>query len=203
MFLSVPIEISEFVPWLGTVTVLSPFFHFSWLPVWSTFLNPSFLSRSCTSFTRFPVGFLPFFLSLFFSFLSFFLSFFLAYKTATHQTVTLVLDTIRLAMKNEKEKIAAELLLHSDQSLKYTSHAYFKLTQEYGITPSMSRRGNPYDNALAENFFGILKSECIYRHKPRTLAEADELIARYIYFYNRERIQLKTGVAPLTLHHFA
>lgn len=126
-----------------------------------------------------------------------------AYKTAAHQTVNLVLDTIRLAMKNEKEKIAAELQLHSDQGFQYTSHAYFKLTQEYGITPSMSRRGNPYDNALAENFFGILKSECIYRHKPRTLEEADELIDRYIYFYNHERIQLKTGVAPLTLRHSA
>lgn len=126
-----------------------------------------------------------------------------AYKTSTHQTVNLVLDTIRLAMKNEKEKIAVELQLHSDQGFQYTSHAYFKLTQEYGIIPSMSRRGNPYDNALAENFFGILKSECIYRHKPRTLAEADELIDRYIYFYNHERIQLKTGVAPLTLRHSA
>lgn len=126
-----------------------------------------------------------------------------AYKTAAHQTVNLVLDTIRLAMKNEKEKVAAELQLHSDQGFQYTSHAYFKLTKEYGITPSMSRRGNPYDNALAENFFGILKAECIYRHKPRTLAEADELINRYIYFYNHERIQLKTGVAPLTLRHSA
>ncbi len=124
-----------------------------------------------------------------------------AYKTAAHQTVNLVLDTIRLAMKREKGKVAAELQLHSDQGFQYTSPAYFKLTQEYGITPSMSRRGNPYDNALAENFFGILKAECIYRHKPRTLAEADEMIDRYIYFYNRERIQLKTGVAPLTLRH--
>ncbi len=72
-----------------------------------------------------------------------------AYKTAAHQTVNLVLDTIRLAMKREKGKVAAELQLHSDQDFQYTSHAYFKRTQEYGITPSMSRRGNPYDNALA------------------------------------------------------
>ena len=65
----------------------------------------------------------------------------------------------------------------------------------------MSRRGNCYDNALAENFFGILKTECIYRHKPATIQEAKEMINRYIYFYNHERIQLKTGVAPLTLRH--
>ena len=84
-----------------------------------------------------------------------------AYKTATQQTVNLVLDTIRMAMKKEKKKVAAELQLHSDQGFQYTSHAYFKLTQSYGITPSMSRKGNPYDNAMAENFFSILKTECI------------------------------------------
>ena len=124
-----------------------------------------------------------------------------AYKTASRQTVNLVLDTIRLAMK--KEKVAAELQLHSDQGFQYTSQAYFKLTQSYGITPSMSRKGNPYDNAMAGNFFSILKTECIYRHKPKTFQEANELIDRYIYFYNHERIQTKTGVAPLSLRHSA
>ena len=126
-----------------------------------------------------------------------------AYKTASQQTVSLVLDTIRLAMKKEKKRVAAELQLHSDQGFQYTSTAYFKLTQSYGITPSMSRKGNPYDNAMAENFFSILKTECIYRHKPRTLSEAQHMIDDYIYFYNHERIQIKTGVAPLTQRHSA
>ena len=126
-----------------------------------------------------------------------------AYKTGTEQTVNLVLDTIRLAMRREKKKVTAELQLHSDQGAQYASQAYFELTQRYGITPSMSRRGNPYDNALAENFFGILKTECIYRHKPATLNEARNMIDRYIHFYNHERIQYKTGVAPLTLRHSA
>lgn len=129
-----------------------------------------------------------------------------AYKTGAKQTVNLVLDTIRLAVRKEKlrkKKVTAELRLHSDQGFQYTSHGYFKLTQSYGITPSMSRRGNCYDNALAENFFGILKTECIYRHKPETFKEANEMIDRYIHFYNHERIQLKTGVAPLTLRHSA
>ena len=126
-----------------------------------------------------------------------------AYKTATQQTVNLVLDTVRMAMKKEKKRVAAELQLHSDQGFQYTSQAYFKLTQSYGITPSMSRKGNPYDNAMAENFFSILKTECIYRHKPKTLSEANYLIDRYIHFYNHERIQNKTGVAPLTLRHSA
>ena len=121
-----------------------------------------------------------------------------SYKTGTRQTVNLVLDTIRLAMKKEKKRVAAELQLHSDQGFQYTSQAYFDLTQAYGITPSMSRKGNPYDNAMAENFFSILKTECIYRRKPATFSEANEMIDRYIHFYNHERIQLKTGEAPLT-----
>ena len=126
-----------------------------------------------------------------------------AYKTASQQTINLVLDTIRMAMKKEKKRVAAELQLHSDQGFQYTSQAYFKLTQSYKITPSMSRRGNPYDNVMAENFFSILKTECIYRHKPESLDEANRMIDRYIDFYNNERIQTKTGVAPLTLRHSA
>lgn len=126
----------------------------------------------------------------------------IAYKTGTTQTVNLVLDTIRLAMQQEK-KVAEELRLHSDQGSQYTSQAYFDLTKGYGITPSMSRRGNCYDNAMAENFFSILKTECIYRHHPATFDEARMLIDNYIYFYNNQRIQLKTGVAPLTQRHSA
>ena len=126
-----------------------------------------------------------------------------AYKTASQQTINLVLDTIRLAMKKEKKRVAAELQLHSDQGFQYTSQAYFKLTQSYGITPSMSRKGNPYDNVMAENFFSILKTECIYRHKPQSFDEANNMIDSYIDFYNNERIQAKTGVAPLTLRHSA
>ena len=118
-----------------------------------------------------------------------------AYKTGTEQNVNLVLSTIRAA--KEKEKVTAELQLHSDQGFQYTSHPYFKLTQSYDITPSMSRRGNPYDNALAENFFSILKTECIYRAKLQTYEEARLLIDEYIHFYNNERIQLKTKLTPL------
>ena len=118
-----------------------------------------------------------------------------AYKTGTEQNVNLVLSTIREAKK--KEKVTTELQLHSDQGFQYTSQAYFKLTQSYGITPSMSRRGNPYDNALAENFFSILKTECIYRVKLQTYEEARLLISEYIHFYNHQRIQLKTKLTPL------
>lgn len=63
----------------------------------------------------------------------------------------------------------------------------------------MSRRGNPYDNALAENFFSILKTECIYRAKLQTYEEARLLIDEYIHFYNNQRIQLKTKLTPQEL----
>lgn len=120
-----------------------------------------------------------------------------AYKTSTQQTINLVLNTIREAKK--KEKVTAEVQLHSDQGFQYTSNQYFNLTKSYGITPSMSRRGNPYDNALAENFFSILKTECIYRTKLKTYEEARLIIDQYIDFYNNQRIQLKTKLTPQEL----
>ena len=118
-----------------------------------------------------------------------------AYKTGTEQNINLVLSTIRAAKR--KEKVTAELQLHSDQGFQYTSQAYNSLIKSYHITPSMSSRGNPYDNAMAENFFSILKTECIYRTKIRTYEEARFLIDQYIHFYNYERIQLKTKLTPL------
>lgn len=118
-----------------------------------------------------------------------------AYHTGTEQTVNLVLNAIRAAMG--KEAVAAELQLHSDQGIQYTSHAYINLTKEYGMTPSMSRRGNCYDNAMAENFFSILKTECIYRRKLATFDEARQRIDEYIDFYNNERILIKTSLTPL------
>lgn len=118
----------------------------------------------------------------------------IAHKTGTEQSVNLVLNTIKAAKQNEE--VTAEVQLHSDQGFQYTSTGYFNLTKEYGIIPSMSRRGNCYDNALAENFFGILKSECINRIKPKTFDEARRLIYDYIDFYNNERIQLKTKLTP-------
>lgn len=118
-----------------------------------------------------------------------------AHRTGTEQTVNLVLNTIKDAAS--KEKITTELQLHSDQGFQYTSTGYFNLTKEYGITPSMSRRGNCYDNAVAENFFGILKTECIYRRKPKTFEEARQMVDDFIWFYNNERIQLKTKLTPI------
>ena len=78
-----------------------------------------------------------------------------------------------------------------------SSQAYHDvLTQEYNITPSMSRRGNCWDNAPMENFFGHLKEEYLRQFRKTTFKEMELLIDKYIYFYNYERIQLKTRQTP-------
>lgn len=118
-----------------------------------------------------------------------------SYKTSKEQSIKLVLDTIKDAKR--KEKVTGNLQLHSDQGFQYTSKAYFDITKYYNISQSMSRKGNPYDNALAENFFSILKTECINRVKLKTQDEANSLICQYINFYNNYRIQTKTKLTPL------
>ena len=70
------------------------------------------------------------------------------------------------------------------------------LTKYYHITPSMSSPGTPLDNACAENFFSILKSEWLHRYTPATKEETRLLLGEYIHFYNYERIQLKTKLTP-------
>jgi len=104
-------------------------------------------------------------------------------------------------MQQEKKKAAAGLQLHSDQGLQCSSHAYFQQTQSYGITPSMSRRGNPFDSAMADNHFSILKTKCLYRHNPDSFKAGDAQINTFIHFCNHERIQSKTGAAPLSLRY--
>lgn len=119
-------------------------------------------------------------------------NFIVAYEMGTSQDVQLVLRTIKQA----KKEVANGLVLHSDQGFKYTSTGYYKLTQQYEILPSMSRAGTPLDNAPIENFFGILKTECVKRQKIQTFAEAKQLIDDYVHFYNYDRIQLKTKQTP-------
>jgi transposase InsO family protein len=118
--------------------------------------------------------------------------FVVAYRMGTEQTVNLVTMTIQDAMK----MAANGLILHSDQGFQYTSEAYFRLTQQYGITPSMSRRGNCLDNACMENFFGMLKTEWLSQHKFASLAAAREAVDQYIRYYNYERCNLNTRLTP-------
>jgi transposase InsO family protein len=116
-----------------------------------------------------------------------------AYKYSTIQDLKLVSDTIKLALKTTK---VVNTTLHSDQGVQYTSQMYNCLLRESGITPSMSRKATPLDNAPIESFFSSLKTECIYLEKPKTIQQAQELIDEYIDFYNYERIQLKHRASP-------
>lgn len=118
----------------------------------------------------------------------------LAWRIGNDMTSSLVIDTIREALK--REKVTGGLTLHSDQGSQYTSKAYFDLSQEYHFSPSMSSPGCPYDNAVMENFFGTLKTECLYRSHFTTREEVENLIAEYVHFYNYERINLKNGLTP-------
>lgn len=118
----------------------------------------------------------------------------MGYSLHERNDLPLVLRTLQQAKENEK--VTDGLLLHSDQGMQYTSHAYHVLTSQYHITPSMSRRGNCWDNAPAENFFSHLKEEYL-RHFPLpSFEQAQRLVAEYIHFYNYERIQLKTRQTP-------
>jgi len=76
---------------------------------------------------------------------------------------------------------------------------YFDLTQEYHVSPSMSSPGCSYDNAAMENFFGPLKTECLYRAHFSSRPEVEQLVSEYIEFYNFERISLKIGLTPVEI----
>ena len=121
----------------------------------------------------------------------------LAWRIGDDMTSSLVTDTVRDALI--QERVAGGLALHSDQGSQYTSKAYFDLSQEYHFSPSMSSPGCPYDNAVMENFFGTLKSECLYRAHYSSRQQVEQLITEYIHFYNYERINLKDGLTPIEI----
>jgi len=120
--------------------------------------------------------------------------FIVAHQFERNNSIGLVTQTLKQAQK--KEEVTDGLILHSDQGHQYSSDPYFVLTNEYNITPSMSRRGNCWDNAPMENFFGHLKEEAIRRVKNPTFQQAKHIIDEYVYFFNYERIQLKTKQTP-------
>ena len=88
----------------------------------------------------------------------------------------------------------AEVIFHSDRGSQYASEAYRKLLKNSGIKPSMSRRGNCYDNAYVESWFSSLKKEWIYRHDFKTEEELRSLVFNYIEtWYNRKRKHSSLG----------
>lgn len=120
--------------------------------------------------------------------------FIVAHQVARHKATSLVTATLKQA--KQKEKVTDGLILHSDQGRQYCSNTYFVLTQDYKVIPSMSRPGNCWDNAPMESFFSHLKEEAIRHIKSPTFMEVKHIIDEYIYFYNYERIQLKTKQTP-------
>lgn len=121
--------------------------------------------------------------------------FIVAYCCSQNISVGLVTGTVQQA--KQKEKVTEGLLLHSDQGSQYTSQPYHDLlVKEFSIIPSMSRRGNCWDNAPMESFFSHLKQEYLRQFKKTSFKETEQLIDEYIYFYNYERIQLKTRQTP-------
>ena len=89
------------------------------------------------------------------------------------------------------------LILHSDQGWQYRHKHYRKMLEDKGIRQSMSRKGNCLDNACAENFFGLLKSELLYLKKFTSAEHFIEELHSYIEWYNNKRIKLRLGMSPV------
>jgi putative transposase len=121
----------------------------------------------------------------------------IGWAMAAIQDETLIETALRMALLARRP--AAELLFHSDRGSQYTSDAYRAALAEGGITVSMSRTGNCYDNAVTESFFGTLKGECVERVSFQTRREASQTIFAYVEcFYNRIRRHSSLGyVSPV------
>jgi transposase InsO family protein len=110
-----------------------------------------------------------------------------------HMRTELLLQALEMAL-GRQSLTAGELLGHSDRGSQYASDVYREKLKKCGITASMSRKGNCYDNAFAESFFATLKKELIYRNHYRTKAEAKKAIFEYIeVWYNRRRLHSSLG----------
>lgn len=89
-------------------------------------------------------------------------------------------------------------MLHSDQGWHYRMQQYRKQLEDRGVVQSMSRKGNCHDNAVMENFFGILKSEMFHRTKFSSVDQLQLAITSYIEYYNCKRIKSRLkGLSPV------
>lgn len=104
-----------------------------------------------------------------------------------------VFNQVVMMLKKAFKKIPdnTNLILHSDQGWQYQMKQYQHILKQKGITQSMSRKGNCLDNAIIENFFGILKSELFYLKKYNSIIQLKQEIQEYIYYYNNQRIKSK------------
>ena len=93
-----------------------------------------------------------------------------------------------------------ELILHSDQGWQYQHKQYQKMLADKGIRQSMSRKGNCLDNAVIENFFGLLKSELLYLQEFDSIEQFKTELMDYLDYYNNHRIKAKLKGLPPALH---
>ena len=110
---------------------------------------------------------------------------------------SLPMDALRMALRQRQPK--AGLLHHSDRGCQYASEAYREHLTAWNVSPSMSRKGNCYDNAAMESFWSTLKEELVHRTRFESRAQAASAIFDYIEtFYNRERLHSALGfISPV------
>ena len=120
----------------------------------------------------------------------------ISYNISEHPHLRQVMDMLDKAF--EKIPDNTNLIFHSDQGWQYQHKRYQHRLQEKGIRQSMSRKGNCLDNAVMENFFGLLKSELLYLREFESLEEFRKELEEYIYYYNHHRIKGKLkGLSPV------
>ena len=110
------------------------------------------------------------------------------YSLSERMTADLVCNALSMAIRNHKP--SQGLIVHSDRGSQYCSHEYRNMVEQYGFKGSMSKRGDCFDNAPIESFWGILKNELVHHRNYKTREDAKADIIKYIeLFYNRQRIQ--------------
>ena len=112
----------------------------------------------------------------------------LAYNVSSSLKLDIVLDTIKILKKNKAIKLHKDAFIHSDQGFHYTSPKYQKIVKKAKLGQSMSRRGNCWDNAPQESFFGHFKDEA-YIKQCEPLSELEEEVKQYMIYYNENRYQ--------------
>lgn len=113
------------------------------------------------------------------------------------------LTVAALKMAVNRQKPHDDLIFHSDRGVQYASTGYREALAKYNITQSMSRKGEPYDNAVAENFFSCLKCELVHHRHYKTRTEAQADIFAYIEaYYNSVRPQSALNwLSPVAYEH--
>ena len=120
----------------------------------------------------------------------------ITYEIADRPQISMVMQMLQAAFK--KLSKGDRPMLHSDQGWQYQMGFYQEALKEQGITQSMSRKGNCLDNAVMENWFGIMKSEFFYQEKFDDIESFKTELKEYIHYYNHDRIKQKLkGLSPV------